>query len=556
MTSRSSTDRDRSSDDARSPETPAVRRRAIAPALCAAAVIGVGVAAVLNPSWPSRAERSGVEPIAKTEDGTTALGSSANQGLLLAASSLDDKAEFPSEARLVRVSAVSPDGQVASIAPEGLYDVVPAEKQVRRPPMPVKKPKLTIRREVPPRAPARPVVDRTPSKPVLRNVDDNAAIPADVVKQEKIRPGDTLMKVLLRAGAPRSDAHSAISAMRGLFDPRDLKPGQAITVTHVPGETDGASRRLLGLHFVTGIERDIRVLRDGDTFQVREVFKTLSREVMRAHGPIQSSLYKGAVKAGVPAPVLIELMRIYSWDVDFQREVQPGDAFDVVFETFLTESGDVARYGNILYAGLTLSGHEKKLFRFEYQKNRFDYFNEKGKGAKKALMKTPIDGARLSSGFGKRRHPILGYNRMHKGVDFAAPPGTPIYAAGDGVVDFRGRKGGYGKYIRIRHNGRFSTAYAHMRAYKRGVTRGSRVRQGQVIGFVGSTGRSTGPHLHYEVLDNGRQINPLRMKLPSGKNLKGKALARFQEERQALQQRLAAMPLDDGTAVTLTQAQQ
>ena len=177
---------------------------------------------------------------------------------------------------------------------------------------------------------------------------------------------------------------------------------------------------------------------------------------------------------------------------------------------------------------MTLSGSVKPLYEFELRPGRSDYFDDRGRSAKRPLLRTPIDGARLSSGFGKRRHPILGYTKVHRGVDFAAPTGTPIYAAGDGIITFRGRKGAYGKYIRIRHAAGYSTAYAHMSRYKKGVTQGRRVKQGEVIGYVGSTGRSTGPHLHYEILVRGRQTNPLTIKMPSGITLKGQDLARFQ----------------------------
>ena len=229
--------------------------------------------------------------------------------------------------------------------------------------------------------------------------------------------------------------------------------------------------------------------------------------------------------------MLAEIIRIYSWDVDFQREIQSGDRFEVAYERFVDDEGDVVRHGEVIFARLNLSGDLNALYRFESRPGSVDYFDEKGRSAKRPLLRTPIDGARLSSRFGKRRHPVLGYTRMHRGVDFAAATGTPIYAAGDGVVSYRGRKGGYGNYIRLRHSAGYNTAYAHMSRFKKGIALGSRVRQGQVIGFVGTTGRSTGPHLHYEILSNGRQVNPLTVKMPSGTRLGKKELAKFQSKR-------------------------
>ncbi|MCK5275569.1 MAG: M23 family metallopeptidase, partial [Alphaproteobacteria bacterium] len=220
-------------------------------------------------------------------------------------------------------------------------------------------------------------------------------------------------------------------------------------------------------------------------------------------------------------------IRIFSWDVDFQRDIRKGDGFEVMYERFFDDNGELAHNGEVVYASLTLSGKRHAVYRHILKNGDVDYFDEKGQSAKKALMRTPIDGARLSSGFGKRKHPILGYTKMHKGLDFAAPRGTPIYAAGNGTVNYAGKKGGYGNYVRIRHNGTYQTAYAHMSGIARGVRKGKRVNQGQVIGYVGTTGRSTGNHLHYEVIRNGKFINSRRMHLPSGKALKGDDLAAF-----------------------------
>jgi murein DD-endopeptidase MepM/ murein hydrolase activator NlpD len=277
-------------------------------------------------------------------------------------------------------------------------------------------------------------------------------------------------------------------------------------------------------------------------FVSREIILPLKTESVHVEGVIDSSLFVNARDAGVPISVLIELVRIFSFDVDFQRDIWRDDKFEVLFDRQRNEDGEVVNNSDILYAKLSLRGVELPLYRYENSSGNIDYFNAKGEGVRKALMKTPIDGARLSSRFGKRKHPILGYTKQHSGVDFAAAKGTPVYAAGDGSVVQAGKNGGYGNYIKIRHNGTYSTAYAHLNAFARGVRQGKRVRQGQVIGYVGTTGRSTGPHLHYEVHREGRKINPLGLKLPSGEKLKGDRLAAFlahRDKQDALSSQLA-----------------
>ncbi|MCH7936425.1 MAG: M23 family metallopeptidase [Proteobacteria bacterium] len=254
--------------------------------------------------------------------------------------------------------------------------------------------------------------------------------------------------------------------------------------------------------------------------------------------------------------MLAELIRAYSWDVDFQRDIRAGDRFEVMYERFFDGPGDDKRgdkgwlvySGPILYAALTLSGKRYPIYLHATKDGDSDYFDDRGQSARKALMRTPIDGARLSSGFGRRRHPILGYTKLHRGVDFAAPRGTPIYAAGNGVVVRSGRNGAYGNYVRIRHNGRYSTAYAHMRAINKSARRGKRVKQGQIIGTVGSTGRSTGPHLHYEILAGGVRTNPMKVKMPSGRRLKGEALENFQVARAVIDEKFAALETETKVA--------
>ncbi|WP_167730140.1 peptidoglycan DD-metalloendopeptidase family protein [Terasakiella sp. SH-1] len=367
-------------------------------------------------------------------------------------------------------------------------------------------------------------------------------LPPSYMRTLEVGRGDTLMKILLNAGINRGDAHTAIEALQSEFDPRRLRPGQKIHVTFQPGRHEDMPHTFEEMRLNTGFAKDVFVARQEEgEYQAGKETQELITSLHRAEGTIDSSLYLAASKAGLPASLLMEFIFAYSFDVDFQRDIQKGDSFQIMYEQISTKDGLHSKMGNILFASLSLSGDHMPIYRFKEKTGRIAYFNDKGQSAQKALMRTPINGARLSSGFGKRRHPILGYSKMHTGVDFAAPRGTPIYAAGDGVIDFAGRKGGYGKYIRIRHNSEYQTAYAHMRAYKKGMYKGKRVKQGQIIGYVGTTGRSTGPHLHYEIIRNGRKTNPLRVRMPSGKKLKGAELARFMDVKSQYDQQYASL---------------
>jgi murein DD-endopeptidase MepM/ murein hydrolase activator NlpD len=249
---------------------------------------------------------------------------------------------------------------------------------------------------------------------------------------------------------------------------------------------------------------------------------------------LYQSIYETALRNKVPAAVIEDMVRIYSYDVDFQRKVQPGDSFDVFFagEGEGTASSEKTE---VLFASLTVGGETKKYYRFVTPDDSVvDFYDETGKSAKKFLVRKPVNNAIMRSGFGGRRHPILGYTKMHTGVDWATPYGTPIFASGNGVVEKVGWEGGYGKYVRLKHNNGYETAYGHMSAFAKGMEPGKRVRQGQVIGFVGSTGMSTGAHVHYEILVNGRFVDPMRVKLPRGRSLEGTVMAGFEKERDRL----------------------
>ena len=267
-----------------------------------------------------------------------------------------------------------------------------------------------------------------------------------------------------------------------------------------------------------------------DKFQYKEIQKSLKRVVSYKESIISNSLYESSIKNGIQPNVIIDFARVYGFQVDFQRDIWKNDSFQLMYETFLDDNKKIVETGNIIYANLNLQGKDLPLYGFK-TKEGYDYFDNFGKSIKKSLMKTPINGARLSSSFGMRKHPILGFNKMHRGTDFAAPEGTPIMASGDGKIVRARWCGGGGNCIKIKHNSTYSTVYAHLSKFARIAKEGNRVRQGQIIGYVGSTGMSTGPHLHYEVIENGKKVNSQTLKLPSGKILKGKEREMFEIEK-------------------------
>ncbi len=265
-----------------------------------------------------------------------------------------------------------------------------------------------------------------------------------------------------------------------------------------------------------------------ETFVSKIIEKNLTKTIAFQEGIIKSSLYNAALKLGIKPNTIVEFARLYGFQIDFQRDIWKNDSFQIIYEEFKNEDGSVVEVGNIIYANLNTQNTDLQLYKFEYEKNKIDYFDESGKSIRKTLMKTPINGARLSSSFGKRKHPILGFTKMHTGTDFAAPKGTPIMASGHGIVVKSSWCGGGGNCVKIKHNSSYQTVYAHLSKFGRGIKKGVRVKQGQIIGYVGSTGLSTGPHLHYEVIENGRKINSQKLKLPSGKILKGNLRKKFE----------------------------
>ncbi len=280
----------------------------------------------------------------------------------------------------------------------------------------------------------------------------------------------------------------------------------------------------------TGKKNEIKFSKsvNDDKFLSRIITKNFKKKIVYKETIIKESLYNSAINLKISPNIILEFARLYGFQIDFQRDIWKDDSFQIIYEEFINENKEVIDTGEIIFANLSLQNTDYQLYKFEYAKNKIDYFDENGKSVKKTLMKTPINGARLSSSYGKRKHPILGYTKMHTGTDFAAPTGTPIMASGDGKVMKAGWCGGGGNCVKIKHNNIYQTVYAHMSKFGRGIKRGVRVKQGQIIGYVGSTGLSTGPHLHYEVIENGRKVNSQKLKLPSGKVLKGNERKNFE----------------------------
>jgi murein DD-endopeptidase MepM/ murein hydrolase activator NlpD len=353
-----------------------------------------------------------------------------------------------------------------------------------------------------------------------------------------VKKGDSIASVLRELSATPDEIKAIASALGIRGRDGGLKEGQKVRILLSP---IGSAQRLQPIRVIVATDSAIEaVVALSDTGKYVSVdVQSADTQVAEAEDDdddspsgvrLYQSVYETALRQQVPRPVIDDLVRIYSYDVDFQRKVQPGDSFEVLFGG---EDETVGEKGEVLFASLTIGGESKRYYRFQTPDDgAVDYYDETGKSAKKFLVRKPMAAGMMRSGYGWRKHPILGYSKMHTGVDWAAPRGTPIYASGNGVVSIAGWESGYGKYVRIRHTNGYETAYGHMSAFARGIQPNSRVRQGQIIGYVGSTGLSTGPHLHYEILVNNRFVDPLKIKLPRGRVLDGPTLASFEKERE------------------------
>lgn len=355
----------------------------------------------------------------------------------------------------------------------------------------------------------------------------------------EIKRGDNFTSVLSRAGISKDQTLSLIKALKTIFSPRDLRTDHKLFITYKPPSAKNTAKDLTRLVIKLSLEKDVVVEQDGaGLYQARLDKKELVHEYRHAEGVIENSLYVDAIKQGAHPKIIHNMIQAFSYDVDFQRSFQGGDAYCLLFDFHKNAENLEEEPGNLLYGCLTLHGTKIHIYRHVLRGGVPQYFNERGEAVKKGLLRTPVDGARISSTFGRRRHPVLGFTKMHKGVDFAAPRGTPVMAAGSGKIVRIGAFSSYGNYIRVKHNAKYSTAYAHLCRYAKGLKVGSSVRQGQIIGYVGCTGRATGNHLHYELLANGRQINPRHIKMMPSIKLKGKEYQRFMANKALIDQLL------------------
>lgn len=360
-----------------------------------------------------------------------------------------------------------------------------------------------------------------------------------------VKKGDHISSILQELGALPQEIRAIASALGFRGRDNGLKEGQRVRVllTPVPGSgrqqpvrvivaNEAAIEAVIALSDLGRyVSVDVAAMNNASVADIRD-----DEEDDGSGVRLYQSIYETALRNQIPRAVIDDMIRVYSYDVDFQRKVQPGDSFDVLYAGDEETPGGAEARNDVLFAALTVGGEQRKFYRFQTpDDNIVDYYDETGKSAKKFLVRKPLPDGILRSGFGVRRHPILGYAKMHTGVDWAAPHGTPIYSAGNGEVDKVGWEGGYGKYVRVKHNNGYETAYGHMTAYAKGIEPGVKVRQGQVLGFVGSTGLSTGAHLHYEILVNGRFVDPMRIRLPRGRVLEDQLLASFEEERDRLE---------------------
>ena len=394
-----------------------------------------------------------------------------------------------------------------------------------------------------------------PSDPVLAAQWVALAPMQRSYSEAELAAGDTLAGLLARAEIDAVEADAALDALRGEFDVRTLKPGQKVRLFHewpVGQDKQLDKGRFAGLDFIPQARQRVIVRRTGHLqFTALSQERPLDERHFLADSLISSSVYEAARAGGMAPNLVVELIRLFSFTIDFQRDIREGDRLEVLFTRRFDENNQLAEEGDIVFAALTNRGRRYAYWRMPGPDGQARYFDAKGESVQRLLMKTPVDGARLSSRFGMRRHPILGYTRLHRGLDFAAPRGTPIYAAGNGTITRIGRFGDNGKMIKIRHKNGYETVYLHMNAFARGMKKGRRVRQGQVIGYVGSTGLATGPHLHYEVLHYNRPVNPRELDVPSASTLDAQGKRQLTQTQTATADLISALATRDNSLRSL-----
>jgi murein DD-endopeptidase MepM/ murein hydrolase activator NlpD len=414
--------------------------------------------------------------------------------------------------------------------------------------------------------------------------DDDNPSPGIETRTLNVERGDTVQGILQDAGVPSDEAAAVVVALTKVYDTRTMRAGQTLQATFeaaptpkqpaaappvvvINGLDSGADEdsgdtgsvtqvqptpagRLLSISFSPSVEHNITISRTTDGgFSAEDVVKPLVAHLHRAGATVDSSLYLAATQAGIPTDIVVSMIKMFSYKIDFQRELHPGDSFEVYYSYYYTPDGVPAKSGDIDYARMTIAGKEIALYRYQpTEDDEPDYYDASGASVKGTLMKTPVDGARITSGFGMRFHPILGYTRMHKGIDFGVPIGTPVMAAGTGTIKTMGVENGYGNFVLIQHAEGISTAYGHLSRFAAGLHAGSHVAQGQVFAYSGMSGMATGPHLHYEIRINNIQVNPLLVKFATGRKLDGSELRDFLTARLHLDEVLASTPLETKVA--------
>jgi murein DD-endopeptidase MepM/ murein hydrolase activator NlpD len=423
------------------------------------------------------------------------------------------------------------------------------------------------------------------SPPQADDSDDDNPSPGIETRTLNVERGDNVQSILEDAGVPRNEARAVVEALTKVYDTHKMRAGQTLQATFEAAPTpkqpansapavvvistlDGGADedagdsgdvtqvqptpagRLLSVSFSPSVEHNITISRKTDGgFSAEDVVKPLVAHLHRAGATLDTSLYLAATQAGIPSDVVVSMIKMFSYKIDFQRDMHPGDSFEVYYSYYYTPDGLPAKDGDIEYARMTVAGKEIALYRYQPSPDdEPDYYDASGESVKGTLMKTPVDGARITSGFGMRFHPILGYTRMHKGIDFGVPIGTPVMAAGTGTIKTMGVENGYGNFVLIQHAEGISTAYGHLSRFAAGLHAGSHVSQGQVFAYSGMSGMATGPHLHYEIRINNIQVNPQLVKFATGQKLEGSELRDFLTARLHLDEVLASTPLETKVA--------
>lgn len=385
--------------------------------------------------------------------------------------------------------------------------------------------------------------------------EDEALADGSETKAVTVAPGDSLQSIVVAAGGDGAQAQAIADAMSSVLPVSAIKPGLEVRLTMVPAPSDSGQMEPLKVSVFSGEKHQVTIARDGEGDYVASddpidlaAAADLRPQQYPQRASLYTSFYHSALSQNLPPDVIENLIRVHSYEVDFKQRVKPGDSLEIFVDMQEGEDGREIGPGEVLYTAIMVDGTPRRFWRYRSPDGIVDFYDENGNSAKKFLTRNPVRGGRYTSGFGVRRHPVFGGRRMHTGVDWAAPPGTPIVAGGDGLVESVGRYGGYGNYVRIHHANGFSTAYGHMARYAPGLVPGLTVKQGQVIGFVGSTGSSTGPHCHYEVLVNNRQVNPMTIHVPRGAQLAERQLAEFQKERRRIDGLMTLTPVTSRVA--------